>query len=50
MDKDPQIKGKVPTLDNGAKYYPTLHLALVLMILAVIIGNVGMFMSKKRGA
>ena len=49
MDKDPQFKGEV-TLDNGAKYYPTLHLALVLMILAVVIGNIGMFMSKRRGA
>ncbi len=36
--------------DNGAKYYPTLHLALALLILAVIIGNVGMFLSRKRSA
>ncbi len=50
MDKDPQFKGKVTTLDNGAKYYPTLHIALLLMIIAIIIGNVGMFMTKKRAA
>ena len=49
MDKDQQFKGEV-TLDNGAKYYPTLHLALVLMIFAVVIGNVGMFISKRRRA
>lgn len=49
MKSDPQFKGEV-TLDNGAKYYPTLHLALVLMILAVVIGNVGMFMTKRRSS
>ncbi len=35
-------------LDNGAKYYPTLHLALLLLIAAVVAGNVGMFMTRKR--
>jgi hypothetical protein len=35
-------------MDNGAKYYPTLHLALLLLILAVVAGNVGMFMTRKR--
>jgi len=49
MAKDPNFKG-MTTLDNGAKYYPTLHLALILMILAVVIGNIGMFMSKRRSA
>ena len=49
MKTDPQFAKEV-SLDNGAKYYPTLHLALVLMILAVVIGNIGMFMSRKRGA
>jgi hypothetical protein len=34
--------------DNGAKYYPALHLALTLLILAVIIGNIGMFLSRGR--
>lgn len=37
-------------LDNGAKYYPTLHIALVLLIMAVIVGNVGMYLSRKRAA
>jgi hypothetical protein len=34
---------------KGSTYYPTLHFALTLMILAVVIGNVGMMLSK-RGA
>jgi hypothetical protein len=32
---------------NGHRYYPTLHFALTLLILCVIIGNIGMFLSKK---
>jgi hypothetical protein len=35
-------------LDNGAAYYPTLHLALLLLIVVVVTGNVGMLMSRKR--
>jgi hypothetical protein len=34
-------------LDNGAAYYPTLHLALILLIVAVLIGNIGMLLSRK---
>jgi hypothetical protein len=49
MAKDPTSKGKT-TKDNGAKYYPTLHIALTLLILAVIIGNLGMFLAKRRTA
>jgi hypothetical protein len=49
MKKDPQFV-KEKSLDQGAAYYPTLHIALVLMILAVIAGNVGMFMSRRRAA
>jgi len=49
MVKDPDFS-KEKSLDQGAAYYPTLHIALVLMILAVIIGNVGMFISKRRAA
>jgi len=49
MNENPDYKGEI-NLDNGAKYYPTLHIALTLMILAVIIGNVGMFMARKRSA
>ncbi|MBS1719107.1 MAG: hypothetical protein JST35_01530 [Armatimonadetes bacterium] len=36
--------------DRGARYYPTLHFAIGLLIIAVIIGNVGMFMQKKEEA
>jgi hypothetical protein len=35
-------------LDNGAKYYPTLHVALLLLIIAVIVGNVGMVLSRRK--
>ena len=38
-----------PGLDNfaqGSKYYPALNAALAIMILAVIVGNIGMFLSK----
>ena len=49
MDVDYKDK-KYVNLDNGAKYFPTLHIALTLMILAVVIGNVGMFLSRKRSA
>jgi hypothetical protein len=33
----------------GARYYATLHVALGLMILAVVAGNVGMFLTKRGG-
>jgi hypothetical protein len=49
MAMDTDYKGET-NLDNGAKYYPTLHIALTLMILAVIIGNLGMFLARKRSA
>jgi hypothetical protein len=35
---------------QGTKYYPTLHFALAFMILLVIVGNVGMIMSKRQAA
>jgi hypothetical protein len=38
-----------PNTGNGARYYPTLHAALTLLILAVIIGNVGVALSRRRG-
>lgn len=41
---DPKI---YVNLDNGAKYYPTLHLALLLLIIAVIIGNVGQMLTRR---
>ena len=34
-------------LGMGTAYYPTLHVCLALLILAVLIGNVGMFMSRR---
>jgi len=34
---------------QGRAYYPTLHFAVGLLILAVIIGNVGMFLSRAGG-
>ncbi|MFZ4506789.1 MAG: hypothetical protein ACOYON_03720 [Fimbriimonas sp.] len=61
VDSDPQtirssrISGEVkgfPGMDNkgkGARYYPTLHFALTLLILAVIAGNVGMVLAKRKG-
>jgi hypothetical protein len=47
----PPFKGPgIINHDLGTKYYPTLHAALFLLILAVIAGNVGMFLSRKRSA
>ncbi|MBS1717749.1 MAG: hypothetical protein JSS72_08460 [Armatimonadetes bacterium] len=47
-----RVPGDVPPLPGrnqglGTAYFPTLHAALALMILAIIIGNVGMFMARK---
>lgn len=36
------------TLARGARYYGTLHIALLLLILAVVMGNIAMFMSRRR--
>jgi len=33
---------------KGTTYYFALHFTLALLILAVIIGNVGMFLGKRR--
>ncbi len=38
---DPDNKGQ------GTRYYPTLHYALALMIIMIILGNVGMFLAKR---
>lgn len=35
-------------LDQGALYYPTLHAALILLILAVVIGNLGILLSRRK--
>jgi hypothetical protein len=45
MDKD--FPGQL-NKDQGSLYYPTLHFALTLLILAVIIGNVGMALSRRK--
>ena len=36
------------TFDRGARYFLPLHVALTLMILAIILGNVAMFASRKK--
>jgi hypothetical protein len=44
---------KQPGITNygkGQRYYPALHFALALMILAVIIGNVGQALTRRRAA
>lgn len=45
----PAFKG-MKNLDRASKYYPTLHVALILLITAVVVGNVGMVLAKKKGA
>jgi hypothetical protein len=40
------FKGEI-NLDQGALYYPTLHAALILLIVAVLIGNLGMALSRR---
>jgi len=42
--------GMHPNFGKGQLYFPSLHFALFLLILAVIIGNVGMFLAKRGGA
>jgi hypothetical protein len=34
-------------MGKGTIYYPSLHAAMFLLILAVVIGNIGMFMSRR---
>lgn len=45
-----QVPG-FPDSDNnfgsGQSYFPTLHVSLALLILAVLVGNVGMYMQRK---
>lgn len=43
----PGFPGK-PNIGQGTLYYPTLHLALALMIIMVILGNVGMILKKRE--
>jgi hypothetical protein len=48
-DRPEQIPavGEGVAMDRASKYYLTLHVALVVLILAVILGNVTMVMSKR---
>ncbi|MCC6686671.1 MAG: hypothetical protein IT205_06755 [Fimbriimonadaceae bacterium] len=54
--KAPQFSGKIAPLpeslkplDRGMSYFASLHAALILMIAAVVLGNVGLLMQKKKG-
>lgn len=40
---------EVTTFDRGRNYYLTLHVALLLMILAIVLGNVGVAMGRRKG-
>lgn len=52
---DDQIQGTVAPLENsvtlgrGKKYFAALNIALGLLVLAVVLGNIAMFASKKQG-
>ena len=46
-DGVPGFKG-MKNLGKGTAYYPTLHVCLFLLILAVVVGNVGMFLARKE--
>lgn len=45
----PGFPGK-KNMDKGTRYIFTLHIAITIMVLAVIIGNVGTIMKKRGGA
>ncbi len=51
-DRYGQIPGFKGAVNKGKAtlYYPTLHAALTLLILAVFVGNLGMFLSRKRAS
>jgi hypothetical protein len=52
--KSELVKGEVPPIGDpyaagkGTAYFPTLHFALALLVLAVVVGNIGMFMAKSE--
>ncbi len=51
-DMETQMEKDFPgqtNLDQGALYYPTLHFALFLLIIMVVLGNVGMAMARRSG-
>lgn len=45
----PPTPGK-QKVGKGSTYYPTLHFALALLIVAVLVGNIGMIISRRKGA
>lgn len=50
-DIEKMMEGTFPgqtNADNGSKYYPTLNFALGLLIIAVLVGNLGMVLSRRR--
>lgn len=54
--KAPQYNGKIEPMPasyqpyaRGMNYFASLHAALILLILSVVLGNVGMIMTRKRG-
>jgi len=52
-EKSTEVIPGFPGMQNtgkGMAYYPSLHFALFLLILAVVTGNVGMFLAKRKGA
>lgn len=49
-DVETQMETKWPgktNLDKGTKYIFTLHIGLFLLILAVVVGNIGVFLTRK---
>lgn len=52
-DVETLMEGAWPGKTNkgkGQAYYPTLHIVLGIMMLAIIVGNIGMFLSRRRTA
>lgn len=49
MEAEPAFKG-MANVGKGMGYYPTLHVVLTLMIVAVVLGNVGMFLARRRSS
>ncbi|MBL8059870.1 MAG: hypothetical protein JNK63_04040 [Chthonomonas sp.] len=54
--KAPQFPGKIEPLpeglkplDRGMSYFASLHAALILMILAVVLGNIGLLYQNRKG-
>jgi hypothetical protein len=48
VSAEPMPADKVVGVNRGGRYYLSLHAALILVILFVVLGNVGMFASRGR--